>query len=278
MSQGAAAGRVHTFLVLKEPAKRDRVIVWDTQDVSIGRTPENDIALAHGELSRRHALLVRRGNACAIKNLSTSNGTQVNGETIREHALHPGDEIELAAIRIEFHQGTRNPATLGARLEYASQLKDFGRSVAGSANPESTVLGLADPLAAAQEDDDFEVRPAADFAYDLHGIEELGPAPKTRDLDLEIQAPSIEDLEVSVREESWTLDEEPVAPPPSPAPKSRLPAPPPRAPRAPARGTLSLHLEIDGLDGELGRRLEGLLGKTLQLPALRIRIKGDDLG
>jgi hypothetical protein len=42
--------------------------------------------------------------------------------------------------------------------------------------------------------------------------------------------------------------------------------------------TLSLHLEIDGLSGELQTVVENLLGKVLSLPPLRIRIKGDDLG
>lgn len=42
--------------------------------------------------------------------------------------------------------------------------------------------------------------------------------------------------------------------------------------------TLSLNLEIEGLDEELEKVVGALLGKVFSLPPLRIRIKGDDLG
>lgn len=41
-------------------------------------------------------------------------------------------------------------------------------------------------------------------------------------------------------------------------------------------GTLSLHLELEGLTPDLRRTLEGLFGKVIELPALRVRIKDDD--
>ena len=36
-------------------------------------------------------------------------------------------------------------------------------------------------------------------------------------------------------------------------------------------------LEIEGLTGELRQRLVQLLGKTLELPAMKLRIKAEDL-
>lgn len=234
------------------------MIVWDTQDLSIGRAPENDLVFEHGELSRRQALLARADKAFVVKNLSTSNSTRVNGSPIDSHVLQPGDVMQMADIRLEFHRGPRNPATLGARLEYSSQLKDFAPAVASS-NPESTVLGLVDGLPEGP-DDDFEVRPAEDFNYDLHGIGGEKAAPAARDLDAEIEALSPDDLELPAQDESWTLEDE--------AAETQGSAP----------GTLSLELEIEGLEGELRRRVEDLLGKTLELPALKIRLKGKDLG
>jgi hypothetical protein len=41
---------------------------------------------------------------------------------------------------------------------------------------------------------------------------------------------------------------------------------------------MALTLEIDGLSGDLRRVVEGLIGKAIDLPALRVRIKGRDLG
>jgi hypothetical protein len=68
-------------------------------------------------------------------------------------------------------------------------------------------------------------------------------------------------------------------PPARPAtPRAAAPAPAPAAAAARAAGQrVSLQLEIEGLSGELQRSLEALLGKVIELPPLRIRVKGDDL-
>lgn len=42
-----------------------------------------------------------------------------------------------------------------------------------------------------------------------------------------------------------------------------------------SEGSVSLQLEIEGLTPDLARRLQGLVGKLIELPALRVRIKGD---
>ena len=76
------------------------------------------------------------------------------------------------------------------------------------------------------------------------------------------------------------LDEPPPVARPQPRPAARAAAPMPalRSPRAARSGsTLSLQLEIEGLSGELRRALEALLGKVIELPPLRIRVKTDDL-
>src|SRR6185436_18611342 len=81
----------------------------------------------------------------------------------------------------------------------------------------------------------------------------------------------------------------PAAKAPAPAP-ARKPAPPARpasqdvweldeapAPAKPAAGPLALTLEIDGLTGDVRRAVEALVGKVIELPSLRVRIKGRDL-
>jgi hypothetical protein len=69
-----------------------------------------------------------------------------------------------------------------------------------------------------------------------------------------------------------------------PRPPARVAAPtrlrPVAAPAAakPRASEVALQLEIQGLSGELQRAVEALLGKVIELPALRIRVKSDDLG
>ncbi len=241
--------RIHTFLVLKVSGQPDRVIVWDTQDISLGRSAENDIELDDAELSRRHAEFYRGDNACFVKDLGTSNGTLVNGRPIENHTLKNKDIVQVGAVEVHFYQVARNPATLGPKAEYASQLKNFGGAQA-TGDGDATILGLVDTLTVDEPDDDFVVRPVSDFDHGLAGTSDrLESAAAPRDLDLEL-----EDL-VDGRSAAKSA--------PAGSESSRV---------------LSLNLEIHGLTGDLRRTLEALMGKVLDLPPLRIRIKGDDLG
>src|SRR4029453_15160536 len=46
----------------------------------------------------------------------------------------------------------------------------------------------------------------------------------------------------------------------------------------PAAGPVAVTLEIDGLSGELRRAIEALVGKTIELPRLRVKTKGRGVG
>lgn len=262
----ASSNRIHTFFVLKQPGQPDRIVVWDTQEISLGRAAENDISVDHAEISRKHAHFLRTGKSYAVQNLNTANGTLVNGEPVTTRELATRDVIRIAELELTFVQSAKDPRALGVKVEYASQLKSFAGPTVSPDDAESTMLGLVDELPS--DDDDFEVKPAGEFAYDLHGMEggsSKGPAP--RDLDRELEDFGLEDLDIPgeapvdaapktpAKPQVWTLDE-----------ASR------------ESGTLSLQLEILGLKGELRQALLGLMGKVIELPAMKIRIKSDDLG
>ena len=262
----ASSNRVHTFFVLKQPGQPDRIVVWDTQEISLGRSAENDISVDHAEISRRHAHFVRTGKSYVVQNLNTSNGTLVNGEPITTRALETRDVIRIADLELTFVQSTKDPVALGVKVGYASQLKSFPGPSISPDDAESTMLGLVDEIPG--DDDDFEVKPAGEFAYDLHGMEgRAAAAPAPRNLDLELEGFGLEDLDIppeaparsvpktAAKPQAWTLDE-----------------------AENESGTLSLQLEIQGLKGELRQALLGLFGKVIDLPAMKIRIKSDDLG
>jgi predicted component of type VI protein secretion system len=148
----------HTYFVMKRPGQPDHVLVWDTRTLSIGRAKENDIVLAENEISRRHAMFKKEGNRFGVGDYQTGNGTFVNGQRIAGTELHPirsGDVIAIASLlTMEFHDGDEHPAKRGLKLEYASHLKTVGMMPAG-ANPNATMLGMADSLPA--EDEDFVI-------------------------------------------------------------------------------------------------------------------------
>jgi predicted component of type VI protein secretion system len=296
--------RIHTYLVLKMGGT-ERIIVWDSQDVTVGRAAENDISIDDAALSRRHAEFYRSSGAWAVKDLGTSNGTTVNGDTIRERVLQNKDVVRFGEIEISFVQVAKNPAQIGKKVEFASQLKGFGGAAGQAKDGEATMLGLVQTLDDDSSEDDFVVGKINDFGDDLAAVPSPARRPVPRDLDLELGAPGGDALPPSAASSIPPAHRLPAAaksgvrlPPPAavnsllddleeprpaarpqPRPAARAATPVPAAPAAaPAkRNALSLQLEIEGLSGELRRALEALLGKVIELPPLRIRVKTDDL-
>ena len=251
--------RKHAIFKVKAEG-RTRLIVFDTQDLSMGRAPENDLAIDDIEMSRKHALFQRSAEGCQVSDLGTSNGTEVNGSTVSQASLQHGDVIRVGEVEITYAETTRNPATLGSSIEYASQLKTFSSPMAGG-DGDATMLGIG----GAGGEDDLEIRPAGDFEYDLHDMSSPGDAPRDLDADLQGLGDSFEfgSTPAPSADEVWDLDDMS-----SPGPASGTSS----------TGSTSVTVEIEGLEGDLRRIVEGLSGKTLELPKLRVRIKTDDLG
>jgi predicted component of type VI protein secretion system len=271
-----AATGARTHAVLKVKARgRARIIVFDTQDLSVGRAPENDLSFDDPEMSRRHAVFRRSREGCTVEDMGTSNGTAVNGSTVERSALAHGDVVRIGEVEITYAETAKNPSSLGAPVEYASQLKSFGSPLGKQrADGDATILGLGPPVAGA-DDEDFEVLPAGNFDVDLQQMRASARA--ARDLDREM---------ASLDADSDSLDDFDFAEAPAAVPAAPRPQPQPAGepkvweleelPDAPEPGRVALTLEIEGLAGELLRAVRGLEGKVLELPRLRVRIKGSD--
>ncbi|CAN5248955.1 hypothetical protein BH20VER2_BH20VER2_18380 [soil metagenome] len=70
--------------------------------ITIGRSPENMIHLDDPSVSGRHAQLQSAGDGYELKDLDSTNGTRVNGETISEVLLQPGDRIRFGKVEACF--------------------------------------------------------------------------------------------------------------------------------------------------------------------------------
>src|SRR5262249_13067262 len=156
--------RSHAILKIKA-AGRTRLVVFDTQDLTLGRDPKNDIAVDDPEMSRRHAVFKRSREGTVVEDMGTSNGTAVNGQASARAPLKHGDVVRIGQVEITYAETTRAPSSLGPSVEYASQIKSFGTPMARvQGGGEATILGLAD--APASTDDEFQVGPAGEFDFD----------------------------------------------------------------------------------------------------------------
>jgi len=83
---------------------RDSTHALKTGLNTIGRMPDNDIAILDGSVSRRHcAIVVHSSHVCEVHDTASKNGTFVNGNRITSPTqLRPGDELRLCDRRLVF--------------------------------------------------------------------------------------------------------------------------------------------------------------------------------
>lgn len=71
--------------------------------MTVGRAPENDITIDDPEASAIHASLEPLAGSWSVRDLSSRNGTFVNGERVlTERPLRRGDEIRIGRSRLIF--------------------------------------------------------------------------------------------------------------------------------------------------------------------------------
>ena len=77
--------------------------------VMIGRAPLNHIVIDHPTVSAQHALLLRAGTSYSLKDLNSTNGTQINGDFVTDAELKDGDTIRFGSVIAVFAGGYRKP-------------------------------------------------------------------------------------------------------------------------------------------------------------------------
>lgn len=77
------------------------VVVLEARTITIGRRQHNDLVLSDHRVSSVHARVIVSGDAIVIDDLSSENGTFVNGRRIDGPTrLRPGDEITIGSHRL----------------------------------------------------------------------------------------------------------------------------------------------------------------------------------
>ncbi|MGA2836368.1 MAG: DUF3662 and FHA domain-containing protein [Acidimicrobiales bacterium] len=77
-------------------------VVLGPEPITIGRLPESTIVINDPNASRRHAEIRRSGNDVVVVDLNSTNGTRVNGATVRERVLNDGDQIVIGTTVLRF--------------------------------------------------------------------------------------------------------------------------------------------------------------------------------
>lgn len=82
----------------------ENVVPIRPEGIVLGRSPECDVVIKDFGVSRRHAEVVHDGDRCRVVDLSSKNGTQVNGVLVLDAILNDGDQILLGKFLLEFRE------------------------------------------------------------------------------------------------------------------------------------------------------------------------------
>jgi len=106
-------------LRVRSGAAEESCIELSNETVTIGRADANDIHPDDSQLSRFHARIARENGAWVASDLSSKNGTSVNGRAIDRHTLQPGDLIQAGETIVVFERGEGGQSSAEPILNYA---------------------------------------------------------------------------------------------------------------------------------------------------------------
>ena len=69
---------------------------------TMGRLPDNDVRIDNPAVSGHHSLIINILNDSFLEDLSSTNGTYVNGKLVKKHALQHGDVITVGHHQLRF--------------------------------------------------------------------------------------------------------------------------------------------------------------------------------
>jgi thioredoxin reductase (NADPH) len=112
------------FIIKRNDITVDDVVL-ESEGLTIGRLISNDLLLNHRTVSRTHAGIKEINGEYWVFNLSSSNGTVLNGELVDKTALAEGDVLQIGRyiLRIHYAEGA---LAITVEMEQDAQLAERG--------------------------------------------------------------------------------------------------------------------------------------------------------
>jgi pSer/pThr/pTyr-binding forkhead associated (FHA) protein len=110
--------------------KGGEYLLKEGKEVVVGRSSELDIVLMEDMVSRRHAVLVQRGEKIHVEDRGSTNGTFVNGEKITAAIVGKGDRVLIGTSIMKVVDATDGAAlaTGAVTTERKPGYQDMGRT------------------------------------------------------------------------------------------------------------------------------------------------------
>ncbi len=91
-----------SLLLVKRGPNAGSTFLIDQETTTAGRDPGSAVFLDDITVSRKHAIVERRGDEWFVKDTGSLNGTYVNGEQVDETKLTTGDEVQIGKFKLTF--------------------------------------------------------------------------------------------------------------------------------------------------------------------------------
>lgn len=169
------------LIVTSEPFANKKAMFDDNmEELVIGRDPECQLFMDSNIVSRRHAIISIKWGGFSITDLSSKNGTFVNGERIQEKMLRDGDEIVFGTLKAYF----KNPRELDidALSRSIVESKDKPKESAVLQTPPAVVIPVETPAST------LEMATSADIPKPVES-----PEPTQKKLELEPKSSNSKD-------------------------------------------------------------------------------------
>jgi adenylate cyclase len=153
---------------------RPQVYTLLKEEISIGRSSENDVVLNDFSVSRKHAILVRKDDEWTFRDNKSTNGVRVNGKQVPEGTVKDGDEISVGTFTLRLRDDPsiasypRGPGKKESTSTFIRPLEEFNQD-----------FGLEKDLAPPADSTVFKKRGSLDLAYKNKVFEILVQVAKT---------------------------------------------------------------------------------------------------
>jgi len=102
-----AQSQEKAMLIINRGSNLGSRFLITSQGASIGRSSPNDVFLDDVTVSRSHAKIESTSSGFSLKDSGSLNGTYVNNNSITEHVLHSGDQIQIGKFHLLFVSGRK---------------------------------------------------------------------------------------------------------------------------------------------------------------------------
>ncbi len=131
-------GRIYSSLLLKN-------------EITIGRSTENDIVLNDNTVSRNHAKIVRTKKGYILTDLGSFNGTRLNEKAIQAALLANQDRIKIGLVQILFLSAEKAPSLKPDTVILSNETEfESGRERIIKSSPEACQMDSQDLLVSAE--------------------------------------------------------------------------------------------------------------------------------